>query len=346
MHLAATAGVLIAAAAAQSPPAPPSTSPESTELRCLADAAAPLTWPAGWSQRRRLVHLAVCEWVRFGHPVVELQRTDERTASRLPSRLGLAGDLRDLPQRPSYEGARPALVVQTRAASSASDPAMAEAIEAYWTATDPAYVSRLHEARTILRRALPHADGNEPTELYPGWWRPWSAAFISWMAARAEVPWFRGSEWHSLYLARSTQDRPDRLVRIEEYRPVAGDLVCFGRTGADGPQGLPTSQAFIERVRAIRSSDDAFAGHCDVVVRVDRSSVVTIGGNVRSAVAATVTPLVGGRLMRSNAWPWSAALRMDGPPDPCARIEAVPAGPWGSEVAAVTRRRVLRGARC
>ena len=127
--------------------------------------------------------------------------------------------------------------------------------------------------------------------------------------------------------ARSTQDRPDRLVRIETYRPMVGDLVCFGRTGAAGPRGLPTSQAFIERVRAIRSNDDAFPGHCDIIVRVNRSSVVSIGGNVRNAVAATVTPLVNGRLMRSNAWPWSAALRMDGPWDPCARIEACPLGP-------------------
>ena len=340
---AAVASLLVVAAAAQFPPVPAPSAPTPPEMGCVADAAAPVAWPEGWSQRRRLVHLAVCEWARFGHPVLELHRTDERTAARLPSALGLDRALTELPPRPSYQGAWPAMVVQTRAAGSASDLSAAPAIEAYWAATDPAYIGRVRQARTLVRQALPHADAGEPIELYPGWWRAWSAAFISWMAARAEVAWFRGSEWHTLYLAWSTADRPDRLVRIEDYRPVAGDLLCFGRTGPDGPEGLPTSQAFIDRVRAIRSRDDAFGGHCDLIVRVNRSSVVTIGGNVRSAVTATVTPLVGGRVMRSNAWPWSAALRMDGPPDPCARIEAVSAGPWA---AAAARRRALRASLC
>ena len=127
---------------------------------------------------------------------------------------------------------------------------------------------------------------------------------------------------------------------------MAGDLVCLGRTGGAVPQGVRTSQEFIDRVRAIRSNEDAFGGHCDIVVRVNRDSVVTIGGNVRNSVAATVTPLVGGRLMRSNPWPWAAALRMDGPPDPCARIEAVPIGPWSVAAAAPARQGALRGARC
>lgn len=319
----AAAGLL-----AQAQPASPGPPAEAATAGCPADAAAPLAWPSEWSQRRRLVHLAVCEWARFGFPVVEIERSGARAASRLPAGLGLAGALSELPRPSPHEGALPARVVQTRWAGTGNEAGLAPAIEAYWAATDPAYVARIREARATVRRAHPHPDGAEPAELYPGWWRPWSAAFISWAVTGARVPWFRGSEWHTLYLARSTEDRPDRLVRIEDYAPLAGDLICFGRTGAAGAQGLATSRAFVERVRAIRSTDDAFGGHCDIVVRVNRASVVSIGGNVRNSVAATVTPLVRGRLLRSNVFPWAAALRMDGPGDPCARIEAVPAGPW------------------
>lgn len=329
-------------------PAQPSALPplQASQPGCPSDPAAVPAWPESWSLRRRLVHLAVCEWARFGYPVVEIRRSDARSSTRLPGALGLEGALTELPQPPAYDGVHPVQIVQTRGAVTSSDPGVAPAILAYWAATDPDYVARLQAARATLREAHPRADGAEPAELYPGWWRPWSAAFISWAMTSAQVPWFRASEWHTLYLARSTEAHPDRLVRIEDYRPVPGDLVCFGRTGASGPQGLPTSHAFIDRVRAIRTADDAFPGHCDIVVRVNRSSVVTIGGNVRSAVSATVTPLVAGRFLRSNPWPWSAALRMEGPEDPCARIEAVPAGPWSGETAATARRRALRSVRC
>lgn len=314
----------------------------------MEDATATATWPSDWSLRRRLVHLSVCEWARFGFPTVEIRRSDAAAQSRLPAGIGLSSSLTDMgpPRSGAYAATRPAIDVQTRAGAAEDSPEVSRAIEAYWLVTDPAYVGRMREVRASVEGRYGGLHADNRTELYPGWWRAWSAAYVTWAMRKAGVPWFRGSEWHSLYLARSTAERPDRLVRIERYRPVAGDLICFGRTGAEGPGGMPTSASFIERVRAIRGQADAFAAHCDVIVRVNRSSVVAIGGNVRNAVTATVTPLVNGRLMRSQARPWSAALRLDGPSDPCARIEAVPVGPWARAEVAGARQAALRGAAC
>lgn len=330
-------------AGAQAPVAPRT---QEAPGACPADPMRPAPLPSEWSQRRRVVHAAVCEWARFGFPTVEIQRAFAAQERSLPPALGLAAELRLTPERASYEDVRPALDQQSRAGRTEGDRSVSNAIEAYWLVTDRAYVERVRTMRQVAEQRFGGLHPELRTELYPGWSRAWSAAFVSWTMQRAGVPWFRGSEWHSLYLAWATEQAPERLVRIDRYRPAAGDLVCFGRTGATGERGMPTAQSFIDRVRAVRRREDAFPAHCDVVVRVNRSSVVLIGGNVRESVTATVTPLVGGRIMRSNARPWSAALRLDGPADPCARIEAVPTGPWSAEEAAPARRRALRGAAC
>ncbi len=294
------------------------------------------------------MHLSVCEWARFGYPTVEIRPSEAFAENRLPAGLGLSSALTELqPARSGrYAATRPAVDVQTRAGAAEDSPEVSRAIEAYWSAADPAYVGRMREMRAAVESRYAGLHDDNRTELYPGWWRAWSAAYVTWAMRQAEAPGFRGSEWHSLYLAWSSAERPDRLVPVERYRPVSGDLICFGRTGATGAGGMPTSASFIERVRAIRGQADAFPAHCDVIVRVNRASVVAIGGNVRNAVTATVTPLINGRLMRSQARPWSAALRLDGPADPCARIEAVPVGPWSDQATAAARRRALRGARC
>ena len=125
---------------------------------------APLAWPAAWSQRRRLVHLAVCEWARFGYPVIEIRRSEAPAAARLPAGVGLDVALTELPQSSPYEGTHPVVVVQTRSAVTGNDPAVAQAIEAYWAATDPDYVARLRAARATLRQAHPRPDGAEPVE--------------------------------------------------------------------------------------------------------------------------------------------------------------------------------------
>lgn len=320
--------------------------PQEATGACPADPMRPAPLPAEWSQRRRVVHAAVCEWARFGFPTVEIRRASAAQERTLPPALGLAADLRVTPERASYEDVRPALDHQTRSGRTEGDRSVSGAIEAYWLATDRGYVERVRAMRQVAEQRFGGLHPELRSELYPGWSRAWSAAFVTWTMQRAGVPWFRGSEWHSLYLAWSTEQAPERLAPIDRYRPAAGDLVCFGRTGATGEWGMPTARSFIDRVRAIRSREDAFAAHCDVIVRVNRSSVVLIGGNVRDSVTATVTPLAGGRIMRSNARPWSAALRLDGPADPCARIEAVPTGPWSTEEAAPARRRALRGAAC
>lgn len=335
---------VLAPLAGAQPPA--SARPQEAAGACPADPTRPAPLPAEWSERRRLVHAVVCEWARFGLATVEIRRATLAQERALPPALGLSGRLRRLPERASYEDVRPALDNQTRGGRTEDDAGVSSAIEAYWAATDPAYVERVRAMRQVAEQRFAGLHPELREELYPGWTRAWSAAFATWSMRRAGVAGFRGSEWHSLYLAWSSESRPERLVRIDRYRPVAGDLICFGRTGVSGPGGLPDAQSFIDRVRAIRRQEDAFAAHCDVIVRVNPTSVVAIGGNVRNSVTATVTPLVRGRLMRSNARPWSAAFRLDGPADPCARIEAVPTGPWSADEAAPARRRALRGAAC
>lgn len=326
--------------------APAPTSALSPSADCPADPMHPAPLPAAWGERRRLVHTVVCEWARFGFATVEVRRATAAQERSLSPALGLPLRLRRLPERANYADSRRAVDVQTRGGVTEDDTAVSNAIEAYWVATDPAFVERVRAMRGVVEERYGGLHQDLREELYPGWWRAWSAAFVTWSMRRAQAPWFHGSEWHSLYLAWSTEGRPERLVRIDRYRPVVGDLICFGRTGVTGERGMPDAQNFIDRVRAIRRQEDAFPAHCDVIVRVNPTSVVSIGGNVRNSVAATVTPLRRGRLIRSNVRPWSAALRLDGPADPCARIEAVPTGPWSAEEAAPARRRALRGTAC
>ena len=326
------------------PPAPVAAAPPSAA--CPADPLHPAPLPVAWSERRRLVFTVVCEWARFGFATVEVERATAAQERSLSPALGLPPRLRRLPDRANYADSRRAVGVQTRDGVTEDDTAVSSAIEAYWVATDPGFVERVRAMRQVVEQRYGSLHQDLRVELYPGWWRAWSAAFVTWSMQRARAGWFRGSEWHSLYLAWSTADRPERLVRIDRYRPMVGDLICFGRTGVTGERGMPDAQSFIDRVRAIRRQEDAFPAHCDVILRVNRTSVVSIGGNVRNSVAATVTPLRRGRLMRSNVRPWSAALKLDGPADPCARIETTPTGPWSSEAAEAARRRSLRGLSC
>ncbi len=309
-----------------------------------ARAAAPLdlclegggrTLPPGWSDRRKVTQLAVCEWSKFGYPTVEIRPASRAAARSLPAALGLSPALRAAaaPPRPGYAAAAPAIEVQTRFGLTESDVAASPAVERYWGAVRPDFVDRVRRARAQAGSA----------SLYPGWWEPWSGAFVSWTLQTAGVSWFRGSPSHVLYLKAAMAARPGALVPISRYRPLPGDLICAPRADSRGQPTALSEAAFID---ALRGRDAHFETHCDIVVRVNRMSVVSIGGNVRNGVTATVTPLRRGRLMRTDVRPWSAALTMGEPYDPCARIEAVAVEGWGDTAAKAQRRAALERTGC
>jgi hypothetical protein len=296
------------------------------------DACGSETLQGGWSDRRKVVHLAVCEWSRFGYPVVEIRPAPAAEAAALPSALGLSAALRvaAAPLRPGYEAVVPAIEVQTHFGRSESDLSASPRIEAYWSAVRPAYVAGVREARRRVDRAYA-----------PGWWAPWSGAFTSWVYLTAGVPWFHGSASHVQYLKAARDERPRQLVPITRYRPLPGDLVCAPRADA---QGQPTAVSVKAFIAALGDGRDHFESHCDVVVRVNPASVVLIGGNVKNAVTATVAPLRNGRLVRTQARPWAVALTMGEPYDPCARIESAPLPGWEGQL--TERRRQLAKTGC
>lgn len=300
--------------------------------------------PAAWSERRRIVHLAVCEWAKFNYPVIQVVPAAPGAEARLPGELGLEPALRGAvpPVYPLFKGVVPALERQVRFGYAEDDPAVYDRIRAYWELTDPDYAGRIAQVRRFADRSLALGRGESAGGYYPGWWTAWSGAFISWTLRKAGAAWFEPNPFHTGYLRRAARRRPGSLVLIDTYRPVAGDLICFPRPGVTAANDMPTPEAF--RDRLLTTTAD-FPAHCDIVVRVGRAYVTSIGGNTRNAVTATLTPLDRrGRLIRSNVRPWAVALRVEGPADPCARIEAVVTPDWKGEAAA--RRRALRVTGC
>lgn len=301
-------------------------------------------FPSAWSERRRIVHLAVCEWARFNYPVVQIVPAAPGAEARLPGELGLDPALRAAapPVYPVFKGVVPAVERQVRFGYAEDDPAVYDRISAYWDLTDPEYAGRIAQARRFAQRQLPLRRGEDASAYYPGWWTAWSGAFVSWTMKKAGAAWFEPSPYHTGYLRRAARRRPGALVLIDAYRPVAGDLICFPRPGVTAANDLPTPQAF--RDRLLTTTAD-FPAHCDIVVRVGKRWVTSIGGNTRNAVTATLTPLdANGRLIRSNVRPWSLALRVEGSEDGCARIEAVITPDWKDQTAA--RRRALAATGC
>lgn len=320
---------LAAAGGRSAAPARPGTAVD----RCLPDGAQAL--PSTWSDRRKLTHTAVCEWSKFGFPTVEIRPATTAEAASLPAALGIAPALRSsaAPQRLGYEAVTPATEVQLRFGMTESDVSASPAVERYWAAVRPGFVDEVRRAREAAGRP----------NLYPGWWDPWSAAFISWSYREAGVSWFAGSASHVLYLKAAMAARPGALVPISRYRPLPGDLICAPRADSRGQPTAASEAAFLD---ALREREEHFETHCDIVVRVNRASVVSIGGNVKNGVTATITPLRRGRLMRTNARPWSAALTMGEPYDPCARIESVAVRGWRDAAAQAGRRAALARTGC
>ena len=119
---------------------------------------------------------------------------------------------------------------------------------------------------------------------------PWSAAFVSYVLKKADVPGFRASASHIDYV-REAYLRPEesayQFLDPATARAGPGDLLCYVRVPARmyGYQGLKA---------AVVSGTTGLNMHCDIVVAANPGSdgkVYTIGGNVQQGVTMRLLPV-------------------------------------------------------
>ncbi|MCI4566404.1 DUF2272 domain-containing protein [Lysobacter sp. CFH 32150] len=113
---------------------------------------------------------------------------------------------------------------------------------------------------------------------------PWSAAFVSYVMARAGVPGFRPSASHIDFVRDAylrTAGSPFQFSDPDIERPGVGDLLCFSRSSSVvfGHQGL---KDFLDR-----DPHGSLDMHCEVVVAANpggNGKVHLVGGNVLQGV--------------------------------------------------------------
>lgn len=134
---------------------------------------------------------------------------------------------------------------------------------------------------------------------------PWSAAFVSWVMKKADVPGFRASASHIDYV-RDAYLHPDTSAFLyldpASAKPAAGDLLCYVRVPgrAYGYEGL---------VAAVAAGNGGLNMHCDVVVAANPDGdgkVYLIGGNVQQGVTMRLL-----RVNRNGNF-WALPQRVDG----------------------------------
>ena len=142
----------------------------------------------------------------------------------------------------------------------------------------------------------------------------WSAAFISYVMRIAGAGGrFPYSADHADYINAArrvslgeTQRWLVSAERVEDYAPIVGDLICFGRGKARGLryEDLPTP--------------GLFTSHCDIVVDTSVAGRIdVIGGNVEDSVTRNSVPVTAdGKLatpegvVLDTRFPWMAVLRL------------------------------------
>jgi hypothetical protein len=142
----------------------------------------------------------------------------------------------------------------------------------------------------------------------------WSAAFVSYMMRIAGAGRrFPYSADHADYInaaRRVSLGQTTQWVvaaeRVQDYAPLPGDLVCFGRGSARGLryEDLPTERLF--------------TSHCDIVVDTAvPGRIAVIGGNVEDSVTMTYVPVTAdGKLagpdgtVLDTRFPWMTVLRL------------------------------------
>ena len=117
----------------------------------------------------------------------------------------------------------------------------------------------------------------------------WSAAFVSWVLMKAQLPGFRPSASHIDYV-RQAWAAPDasayEYLPIARARPAAGDLLCYVR----GPNSL----GYDGLLAIVQNRRGGLNMHCEVVVAANPdndSTAYLIGGNVQQGVTMRLLPL-------------------------------------------------------
>jgi hypothetical protein len=154
--------------------------------------------------------------------------------------------------------------------------------------------------------------------------RPWSAAFVSWLARGAGLgsDEFPATVLHWDYIERFMRARPNDTFETRDAAravPRVGDLVCQAR---EGTAELAQRSGFVP-YGALRRG----AYHCDVVVTVRPGEIQTIGGNVSDVVAMSRVPIdAEGRLLPDPKRPWAAVVARRGPVplSACAPVQPTP----------------------
>ncbi|KPK08806.1 MAG: hypothetical protein AMJ64_02400 [Betaproteobacteria bacterium SG8_39] len=161
-----------------------------------------------------------------------------------------------------------------------------------------------HEVQgPMLSRVLTYwyAVTRQPIVGFQGELRPWSAAFISWLAKSAGLSQdaFPSTVLHWDYIAHALNGDSTRFVAHDAraYAPQVGDLLC-----------APRGEAFVAEVRGF-SDLRRGAYHCDLVVERHTDALDAIGGNVSDAVSLTRVALdAEGRVVPTSTRPWVVVL--------------------------------------
>lgn len=132
--------------------------------------------------------------------------------------------------------------------------------------------------------------------------RPWSGAFIVWLARSAGVPEndLPSTVLHWDYIQHTMEAGPkDGFVShdVNTYPPKPGDIVC-----------APRGDAFIQ---SIQNYNDLKRGayHCDLVVAQRPGEIDVIGGNVKDAVSLAHIKLDReGKVVPTKNRPWSLVI--------------------------------------
>ncbi|MDQ3229259.1 MAG: DUF2272 domain-containing protein [Pseudomonadota bacterium] len=119
---------------------------------------------------------------------------------------------------------------------------------------------------------------------------PWSAAFISYVLTKANLPGFRASASHFDYVRDAYQRPAENAYQFLDpatARPETGDLLCNVRipSRAYGYQGL---------IAAIDSGANGLNMHCDIVTATNPGNdgtVYLVGGNVHQGVTMRMLPV-------------------------------------------------------
>jgi hypothetical protein len=135
--------------------------------------------------------------------------------------------------------------------------------------------------------------------------RPWSAAFVSWLARGSGLgaDEFPSTVLHWEYIDRFTRPGPSDAFETRDAArtaPRPGDLVCQARDGT-----AELGRGGFVPLGALRRG----AYHCDLVVAQRTGEIQTIGGNVSDVVALARVPVdADGRLLPDPKRPWAAVL--------------------------------------